>query len=240
MAELKQEIIRRKSIRKYIDTPFTAAEEAEVKEIIAGAAKLLDIDVSAELLTREEYMKAAGGMFLVRAPYYLIIKSEKKPGYLMNAGFFGQNAVLKLTAKGYGTCWLGGARPKEKAAETEYVISIALGRPGEPFRKDSAEAGRKPVPEIAYGDTGAFLPALNAARLAPSAMNKQPARFKCGVDKLDLYRKKPALPFLSNLQEIDCGIAAANIIYNEPEYKFAAADCLGELAGCEFMGTLKK
>lgn len=244
MSGLKEAVIKRKSIRKYLPG-FSAAETAEARSVIAAAAPLYKgVKTEALLLTNEEYGKTAGGMFIAEAPCYIVIKSEPAEGHLLNAGFLGQNIVLALTEKGFGTCWLGGAKSKDNLKEQElpYVISIALGRPAEPFRKDEGEAKRKSIFDIAYGCTDIHLPALNAARLAPSAMNRQPARYKCSGDKLDVYRKKPLLPMLTKLQEIDCGIALANIIYNNPEYKFSAdeAGAADELAGCVYVGTLRK
>lgn len=241
MSELKPEIVQRKSIRKYRDEPFSAEEIGRISAAAKSAEHLFkDINAEAIVLNAEEYRKIAGGMFIAHAPYYIVIKSESKPGYLVNAGYLGENIVLQLTKAGIGTCFLGGAKSKEKKAELPYVISIALGKPDGELRKDESAASRKEIPEIASGETEPHMNALKAARLAPSGMNMQPVRYVCAPGGIGVFRKKPLLSMFAKMQEIDCGIAIANIVWNEPEYKFAVEAPEQTPAGCVYIGTLRK
>lgn len=43
---------------------------------------------------------------VIKAPHYIYIDSETKNGYLENAGYIGENLVLKATDLGIGTCWM--------------------------------------------------------------------------------------------------------------------------------------
>ena len=242
-------IIKRKSIRKYKDEPFTDGELKAIQSAIDGAKPLYaGINTEASLLTGEEYRKAVGGLFIVQAPYYIVIKSEQKEGYLVNAGYLGQKIILRLTEMNIGTCWLGGAKSKNKqecadggaeASALSYVISIALGKPAEKFREDESDASRKDIEDIASGEIEKHRDVLSAARLAPSAMNKQPARYLCAANKIDVFKKKTLLPMLLNMQVIDCGIAIANMIYCDPSYKFGV-DPAAEVPqqGWTYIGSL--
>ncbi len=44
--------------------------------------------------------------FLIKAPHYLIILSDKKDHYLENAGFIAQGLTLKMTQLDIAACWL--------------------------------------------------------------------------------------------------------------------------------------
>jgi hypothetical protein len=56
---------------------------------------------------REALEGAAGyNQFLVGAPQYLVLLSEKHPLALMNAGFLMEDLILRLTGMDLDTCWL--------------------------------------------------------------------------------------------------------------------------------------
>lgn len=137
-------------------------------------------------------------------------------------GYVGEAAVLEATALGLGTCWVGGLfRPdalggRAALAPGERVWAVAaVGIP--PDRKSLEErlmAGiarsrtRRPAEELARGVGGwpAWAArAVAAARLAPSALNRQPWRFRREGGTLVLCAEGPdtyAIP-----KRLDCGIA---------------------------------
>ena len=43
---------------------------------------------------------------MIEAPHYLVIASEPAPSYLENAGFMGEDLVLKMTELEIETCWI--------------------------------------------------------------------------------------------------------------------------------------
>lgn len=140
-------------------------------------------------------------------------------------GYVGEAAVLEATALGLGTCWVGGLfRPDSLGDRValgpgERVWAVAaVGLPVE--RKTLEEclmAGiarshtRKPAEALAPGIDGwpawpAWAArAVAAARLAPSALNRQPWRFRREDETLVLSADGPdtyAIP-----KRLDCGIA---------------------------------
>ncbi len=126
------------------------------------------------------------------AEYCILIYSEPKENYLINAGYIGMQLDLYCVARGIGTLWWGLGKPDEKKYQgLDYVIAIAIRKMNDPeqFRKDPAEASRKPLDETWTGDP---LGIAETARLAPSACNSQPWSVRCENKTLTVSRyKKP-------------------------------------------------
>lgn len=141
------------------------------------------------------------------------------------AGYAGEAAILEATALGLDTCWVAGFFSPKVAAS-----AIALG-PGERLvavsplgsaqaaksgtermmRKMASADSRRPLDAIAPGIGDAWpawaRSAVEAARLAPSAMNRQPWRFRYERDALVLSRDSASeVPKVT--KALDCGIAA--------------------------------
>ncbi len=86
-----------------------------VSEIYAyhdsGCARLIP-EIKTELIivneeAKENLEKAAGyNEFLVGAPQYMVLLSDEKEGFLMNAGYIMEDLILKLADLGCGSCWL--------------------------------------------------------------------------------------------------------------------------------------
>lgn len=126
------------------------------------------------------------------AEYCILIYSEKKDNYLMNAGYMGEQLDLYLVAHNIGSLWFGIGKPDEKFYDgLEYVIMIAIHKINDEslFRKDMFKSKRKPLDEIWDGDT---LGVAEIARFAPSACNTQPWFVKHEDNILTVFRyKKP-------------------------------------------------
>ena len=104
---------------------------------------------------------------------------------------------LFLSESGIGSCWLGASKPEEKETSAlPHVICMSFGRPAEPLHRARSEFKRKPLAEISEGVDER----LEAARLAPSAVNAQNWYFAAMNGKIHCYRKKanPLLGFIYN------------------------------------------
>ena len=127
-----------------------------------------------------------------KTPHYLCLYSEKKDGYLMNAGFMLQQIDLSLSANGYGSCWIGLGKPAGSPPEAkglDYIIMLAFGKAAEPvYRANTTEFIRKSLPEITQIAGAEQL--LEPVQLAPSASN-----MRAGLNILSLWgRSAPAPP----------------------------------------------
>lgn len=140
-------------------------------------------------------------------------------------GYVGEAAVLEATSQGLGTCWVAGLFDEAGAADLvdlapgERVFAVSpLGHPvarktlEERFMSGVARSSRrKGIEEIAPGiETGDWpawvVQGVEAARTAPSAVNRQPWRFRLReggvVVSVDSLKDTHRIP-----KRLDCGIA---------------------------------
>jgi nitroreductase len=204
---LYQVIFRRKSVRDY-DGPMEKGELEKVSSFIAQLRPLVEgIPTETRVLSSGEVR----GMLRADAPHFLAFFSEAHEGYLVNAGFMLQQADLYLSASGFGSCWLGVTKPQrglKGPPGMEFVITLAFGRPsGDAHRHSISEFDRKALPEIS--DAGDSRDILEAARLAPSAMNAQPWFFTVRDGTIRAYSNRSAM--FDRLNRIDAGIALCHL-----------------------------
>ena len=132
-------IQNRKSVREFTDKKVTSAALAEIGTYYEQSCKRLVPDLRTELRVfgqeaREALEGAAGyNQFLIGAPQYLVLLSEKGELAEENAGYIMEDLVLKLTDMELGTCWLtftDSARVKEALgirSELEVAAIAAFG-----------------------------------------------------------------------------------------------------------------
>lgn len=161
------------------------------------------------------------------APHYIaFIGDLEAPNVQPAAGYIGEGVILEATALGLGTCWVGGffrpdaVRRDLPLSKNERVLSITpLGYPvpDADFSERLLEclAGsrrRKALDNLVLEGrpAGWSMKALEAARLAPSARNRQPWRFLVQEDSITVLDDgRPALPGIS--KRLDCGIALLHL-----------------------------
>ena len=233
MITMNEIIQKRKSIRKYDLTPLDAAMLTKVQAQIAGATPLYpDIKYSIEIVSKIK------GMYNVKAPHYLIFGSEEQEGAYENIGFIGQQLDLFFSGLGLGSCWLGSSKPEEKEdSSLPHIVSMAFGKPAEPLHRAMCEFKRKPLAEISEGTDQR----LEAARLAPSAVNAQNWFFVAENGKILCYRKKSRslLRLVYNkLHCIDMGIALYHISTESTNFSFAKEANVPLREGHVYMGTV--
>ena len=111
---------------------------------------------------------------------YIALVGKKAPGLDETLGYYGEELVLKAQALGLNTCWVALTHGKSKAAvgrgEKE-VCLIALGY----GVTQGVEHKSRPMQELCT--CGEPMPewfrcGMNAAMLAPTAMNQQKFRFE--------------------------------------------------------------
>ena len=168
-------IFSRKSIRKYYQERIEWEVLDDILQFADKLPMLYDgIKVEYKLVSNIEENQGFNGPFTVKAPYYIVLSSEKKENYLLNSGYIMQHISLYIESKGLGTCFMGGASPGiglKKTIRYDYVITLAFGKPKcEPYR-DPMDAKRLPENElVVYKEEVSWdiHKLLEAARLAPS------------------------------------------------------------------------
>jgi len=158
-----------------------------------------------------------------RAPMYIaFIGKMNSPPVQEAAGYTGEGIILEATALGLDTCWVGGffrpecVRSQINIQEGEKVLSVTpVGfAPPEKTRQEKIMSGlvksrlRKPLAKLVGGKITApwMEKALEAARLAPSAQNRQPWRFRIERDAVVMAADK-SFSTSSISKRLDCGIA---------------------------------
>ena len=179
--ELSDIIKQRHSVRQYTDR----AVEPEKRVILNSLVK--EINQKAEASVQiiyddpkcfDSFMAHYGKFSGVQN--YIALIGKKSPKLEETLGYYGEELVLKAQELGLNTCWVALTHGKSKAVvgkgEKE-VCLIALGYGATQGTEHKSKPMRElcicsePMPEW-------FLSGMNAAMLAPTAMNQQKFRFE--------------------------------------------------------------
>ncbi len=186
--EFYPDIFKRKSFHLFRNTgteKITASELEDIKKAYDSFEALYpDIKTAIRIVPAEKVN------FKRDAEYCILIYSEKKDNYLLNAGYIGEQLDLYLVHNGIGSLWFGIGKADEASFnDLEYVIMIAIRKVNDLslFRKDMFKAKRKPIGEIWCGDT---LGVAEIACFSPSACNTQPWFVRNENNLLTVYRYK--------------------------------------------------
>jgi len=233
-------IYKRKSIRKF---DLTALADDTLEKVRAQIERVKPLYPG--IRYNIEIASKTRGIFNVKAPHYLIFSSEEKDGASENIGFIGQQLDLWFSASGLGSCWLGVAKPEKSGSATlPHAICIAFGNPAEPLHRELSQFKRKPTADISEGADER----LEAARLAPSAVNGQnwhfiaepaaPARLG---GRIHCYSKElgplKALIY-GKMVAIDMGIAICHIAEETADFRFVKDANSPQRKGYTYMGTV--
>ena len=211
-----QAALKRKSVRNYSPERFIDALKAKITRAVKELVPLYDDAVTNFKFCPANTIRDVVKGNLVKAPYYIILSAKEADGYLENVGFMAEQLVIWLAQEGIGSCYCGMGKPASGAQISDtYCITLALGYPAEKesFRESEEQFKRKPIEAYCIGNAeNDFLePFIYYARLAPSAINAQPVVYEPDGSSIHVYRKKPLLSKLEQMQRIDTGIALAHI-----------------------------
>jgi len=203
--DLYAQIFTRKSTRNFDPTPLSAEALSQLDRFIGTVKPLI---ASSKITHKIVPFALVKGLGLPKAPHYILISGADQPLKNTCAGFIYQFAELYLYSQGYATRWIGSA--KSKHPDKESIIGIAFGRPATAEKRDLSDFNRKHISEIAEGNDTR----LDAVRLAPSGLNKQPWYFIVDGDVIHTYYKKSigGIPSLFyKLTALDAGIALCHL-----------------------------
>jgi nitroreductase len=239
--DIVEVIFRRISIRTYLSYPAGPAELEAVRRAGEAAEALTGSEMRFHLCTEEQVGREIKGIIgdygrTIRAPHYLVLSARECDGCLTDAGFRFEQMVLDATARGLGTCWVGMMFRESSLraalgldASWRVIVLSPVGRPADPtftsrmLRRMAGSAGRRPIEQLFFWQRhGRVLPAevltdsrlarvLEAARRAPSWMNKQPWRFVLSEREVLLYKLKQQDREGKDYHALDCGIAMCHV-----------------------------
>lgn len=222
----------RYSTRTYDDIPLSGEYEESIKNFIKSLNR--GVEGVRAIFVKEggdRVIKSILGSYgLIKGvnSYIAFVADEQDVKYPEKIGYTGEMCILETSSLGLGSCWISGTFKPEVVAEHinlephEKVIAITpVGYSsqesliGKMMKRVVGSQKRKQLEELCPGGYKEDWPewirkAIQLARLAPSAINRQPWRFKVSNDEKSIII---ALDNFSNLEgkRLDCGIAMLHI-----------------------------
>ncbi|MFA9454526.1 MAG: nitroreductase family protein [Candidatus Aminicenantaceae bacterium] len=160
-------------------------------------------------------------------PWYIAFIGNMASARVQEAvGYTGEGIILEATSLGLGTCWVGGYFRPEAVAQRmslgihERVLAVTpVGIASDGFTfKEKLMSGfgrmhrRKPLQQLVTGipEEDWMTTALEAARVAPSAVNRQPWRFEISGRSICIALDESRDTF-HVARRLDCGIAMLHL-----------------------------
>ncbi|MGY5860656.1 MAG: nitroreductase family protein [Candidatus Thorarchaeota archaeon] len=175
-----------------------------------------------------DVFKGAVGQYffkVTKAPYYIaFIGDMTETNVQASAGYIGEGVILEATALGLNTCWVGGFYKREAVlkqidlTENEKLLAITpIGyseeennRVGNSTKKYRRKDLNKLILSKEENIENWIDSALEVARLAPSAANRQPWRFAISEDSIIVSSSSKREGFGVS-RRLDCGIAMLHL-----------------------------
>lgn len=185
--DLKKAIELRHSVRKFTDKPLAPGATSELRQEVDRINKESGLHI--QLMVNEPNAFQANspsyGNFEGCRNYFSMIGPK---GRDEDIGYYGEQLVLKAQQLGINSCWVamsykkGEAKGEIAPGEKRYVL-IALGY----GRNQGVQHKEKFIPQVSdykSGDPEWYRQGIEAALLAPTAMNQQKFKFKRNNDKV--------------------------------------------------------
>ncbi|MBS3976091.1 MAG: nitroreductase family protein [Syntrophomonadaceae bacterium] len=220
-------IFRRKSRRQFIDKGIPAEVFQRLENACSGFRPFAGVRAALVHRNAEEVFTGVIGSYgkiKGASAYIAFIGDMGDPFVQEKVGYFGEALILEATVLGLATCWVGGFFRAKTAARhvscqnNEQVLAVTpVGYvDADKTNEEKIMSGfvssynRKPLdrliinplaPRPEWAKAG-----LEAARLAPSAVNRQPWRFQ--LEEASVLFLTDRAPNITNISKrLDCGIA---------------------------------
>ena len=231
-----QELVRwRKSVRSFDGAPLRASDRERLEAYLAQIGTPFEIPMEFRFLDAKEH--GLSSPVVSGSELYVAGKLRHGPTAELAYGFAFEEFVLYAASLGVGTVWIAGTmdRPAFERAmeleEDEFLPAVTpLGYPSSrrtlrdaAMRRVIKADSRLPFETLFFAEdfarpmtpegAGPYRGALEAVRLAPSAVNKQPWRIVRQGESFHFY-KKSSLPGneKGDVQKLDVGIALAHFV----------------------------
>lgn len=112
MMDYKNLMIKSKSVRSFKEREVEERYFNEIKRYIETSKVLVsEIETEIKFYNKEEVFEKMEGLagyngFLIDAPHYMFLLSDKKDNYIENAGYIAENARLKAVEFEIDSCWI--------------------------------------------------------------------------------------------------------------------------------------
>ena len=229
--EWYKSISQRKSRRHFLPRPIAPELIEQLKDFCNQYRPFPHSRVVLVTESPDKVFKLLVGMYgiIKGAPAYLAFLGDMGYQHVQEqTGYTGEGAILQATTLGLGTCWVAGtynskiAAIQSEALGKEKVLGVSpIGYPVENLaliekilKGVARSQKRKPLRSIASGSPLGEWPswqrsAVEAARLAPSASNRQPWKFQIEPDSITVISTMVSRHSVS--ERLDCGIAMLHV-----------------------------
>ena len=230
---VKETIEQRKSVRTFDGRPLTADDRAALERYCQTVTNPFDVSVEFRVLDAKAHDLSSP--VIVGAEVYVAAKVARGPRFEIGYGYSFESFCLYAQSLGVGSVMLAASLSRgafEQAMDLKEGEVMPVGSPlGYPadkrsFRETLMRKGLKADDRLPFsalffdGDfdhplrkdiAGDFADALEMARWAPSATNKQPWRVVLDGDRVHFFEKQTLKESaLGDVQKIDMGIALAH------------------------------
>lgn len=216
---LYEAIYNRKSARNFKTERMSASFFQQLDKFLENIAPLYsDIRCHIDVVCALDRDVSVKGMFKVKAPYYIVIRSENGYEAYENAGYIMEQISLYLTSKEVGSCYQGAVKLDYETDEPELdsCIVMAFGYTETTPLREAAKASRKNIKQICTIKNEPdkdMMGLLEAARLAPSAFNRQPWRFVVYKNRIHIFEADGVFEKNNSLiSAVDMGIVQCHLM----------------------------
>lgn len=220
--ELLEAIKERHSVRKYIDKPIEKEKAESLNEAIGKYNALSGLNIQ---LVLEEPKAFSTGMWkygqFSGVMNYLVMAGPKTKESEEAIGYYGEQLVLQAQTLGLNTCWVGltykkipGTFTLRKGDMVHCVIALGYGA------NSGVQHPAKPIEKFyeCKADAPAwFMSGMEAALLAPTAVNQQ--KFKFILHDGNIVEPKTTFS-MSGYTQIDLGIVKCHFEIGAGENNF--------------------
>lgn len=172
---------RRHSVRQYTQQPIEQEKRMVLNEMIASINQEAGLHIQMiydDPKCFDSFMAHYGKFTGVRN--YIALVGKKSPKLDETLGYYGEKLVLQAQELGLNTCWVALTHGKSKALVGKGEKLVCLISVGYGITQGTAHKN-KPLPELCNQTDSMpdwFLNGMNAALLAPTAMNQQKFYFE--------------------------------------------------------------
>lgn len=204
---IEEAIKKRRSIRSYYKKDIPEAIVAKLEEKIYGINQKANLNF--QLITKEE--DAFGGFVAKYGKFsgvrnYIALVGEKSPDLMEMVGYYGEYLALVAQILGLNTCWVGLTVKKgvikeicKLKANEKLIAVLVIGYGNEEVRPRTSKTINQVCKDVTKKPQW-FIDGVEAALLAPTAMNQQRFVFTLEGNGVEL---KPTLGFYT---KVDLGI----------------------------------
>lgn len=183
--DLNEAILQRHSVRKYQDRPIEPELMDKLEMAIRSINEVSGLNIQLVTGAPETFSNFfARVMRISGANTYFAMVGKKSKDLDERVGYYGEKLVLLAQQLGLNTCWMGGTYSKSKAAvelENEeqlvLIITVGYGVTGGHERKSKSMTDVSGESDVSRDVPDWYKKGVNAALLAPTAVNQQKFTF---------------------------------------------------------------